>query len=192
MSNKAASQFSAPVLYGIGLVALALVILTGLTMAGGQHADRQPELAQAEVAVAGDTRPVFALTADDIDIWISRTQLFTADRRTDMRNGDSLTGGESVMIFHDLGALHYYTMPQGRVWRIRQLSGKVSACGSPDIGVRAATEMASIFALVDLTAEQKAAIRNALAGDKFYDANLGIAKLGIAGGCVDKITLTAL
>lgn len=44
MSEKASSQFSAPVLYGAGLVALALIILAGLRLAG------QEEVAPVEIA----------------------------------------------------------------------------------------------------------------------------------------------
>lgn len=193
MSDKASPWFSAPILYGAGLVALALIMLAGLRIAGqddGQPVNAMTDIATPEAVPAG--RPSFARTAEDMDIWLQRTALFRADRRTDMRNPDSFTGGESFMILHDVGALNFYTVPTGRVWRIRQLSGKSHACGTTQAGVNAAIEMAEQFALVELTSVQKAEVSRALSEDTFYDAHLGIAKLGISGACVDAITLTAL
>lgn len=195
MSDKASSQFSAPILYGVGLVALAMIMLAGLRIAGGE--DAPPLVAPASIdrsyhALSNQGPSTFALTSEDMNLWMQDTGLFDADRSLDNRNSDSFSGGESFMVFHDKGRLQFFTGPSGRVWRIRQWIGKAAACGSDDVGVAAAAEMASRFALVDLSDDQLKGIRSALANNTFYDANLGIAKLGISGACVDGITLTAL
>lgn len=195
MSNKAESEFASPVLYGAGLGLLAVIVSVGLQFASVDEPAFDAEPAPIDRSYHALTNPgpqTFALTAEDIDLWIDSTSLFKADRSIDSRNADSFSGGESLMVFHDKGRLQFFTGPRGRVWRIRQWSGKRSSCGSKDAGLAAAVEMASRFALVDLSPEQVNGIKQALDEDTFFEANLGIATLGIAGSCVDGITLTAL
>lgn len=195
MSDKAAQEFSSPLLYGAGLGLLAVIVSVGLQFASVDEPalDVEPAPIDRSYHALTNTGPsTFALTAEDINLWIDSTSLFKADRSIDSRNADSFSGGESFMVFHDKGRLQFFTGPSGRVWRIRLWNGKRSACGSEDAGLAAAVEMASRFALVDLSPEQVNGIKQALDEDTFFDANLGIAKLGIAGSCVDGITLTAL
>lgn len=195
MSNKAASEFKSPLLYGAGLGLLAVIVSVGLNFAAVDKPALEVEPGSIDRSYHALTKQgpsTFALSTEDIDLWIQNTSLFRADRSIDNRNPDSFSGGESIMVFHDRGALQFFTGPNGRVWRIRQLSGKQHACGSDQEAVAAAVEMASRFALVDLSREQIKGIERAVADDTFFDANLGIAKLGISGSCVDGITLTAL
>ncbi len=74
MSNKAASQFSTPMLYGAGLVALALVMLAGLRFAGGDEpapieepatiAETQPELPRPALDPSVVEKATAALVAE--------------------------------------------------------------------------------------------------------------------------------
>jgi hypothetical protein len=195
VSEKASSQISTPILYGTGLVALALIMLFGLRLADSEDAapvDASASIDRSYHVLTKQGPNTFALTSEDMDLWMQSTTLFDADRALDNRDPDSFSGGEIFMVFHDQGALQFFTGPTGRVWRIRQRSGKQHACGSNDDGLAAAAEMASRFALVDLSDAQLKSIKRALSEDTFFDANLGIAKLGISGSCVDAITLTAL
>ena len=195
MTNKAAQEFSSPLLYGAGLGLLAVIVSVGLKFASVDEPALDVEQTSIDRSYHALTKPgpqTFALTAEDINLWIHSSSLFKADRSIDSKKADSFSGGESFMVFHDMGRLQFFTGPSGRVWRIRQWNGKRSSCGSADAGLVAAVEMASRFALVDLSPEQISGIRQALSEDSFFDANLGIAKLSIAGSCVDGITLTAL
>lgn len=74
MSNKVASQFSTPVLYGAGLVALALAMLAALRFASGDEpasidepitiAEAQPEMSRPALDPAVVEKATAALAAE--------------------------------------------------------------------------------------------------------------------------------
>lgn len=57
MTDQRASSFSTPVLYGIGLIVLALIILAGLRLAGGDEANQREQPAPIVEAQPEPSQP---------------------------------------------------------------------------------------------------------------------------------------
>ncbi|WP_343528725.1 hypothetical protein [Sphingomonas sp.] len=98
-----------------------------------------------EMAASEGTRAAFPISGDDLMVGVvgfDRPWNGKPAHQTSTR--DDLTGGMSTMLIYPAGAINIFTLPDGKVWRVRLVAGQGDRCGSaPDLskGVEAVRQM---------------------------------------------------
>ena len=84
-----------------------------------------------ETAASEGTRAAFPISGDDLMVGIvglKRPWNGKPNHQTSAR--DDLTGGTSTMLIYPAGAINIFTLPDGKVWRVRLVAGQGDRCGS--------------------------------------------------------------
>ncbi|QPT08618.1 hypothetical protein [Sphingomonas paucimobilis] len=123
---------------------IAIALILSACSAAPNPVDNQ-QSANNQAAASDDARAAFPISRDDLMVGVvGMDGPWRGKPSHQSTNRDDLTGGESSMLVYPNGAIDIFTMPDGKVWRVRLVAGQGDRCGRAadlDAGVASIRQM---------------------------------------------------